>query len=335
MLDALLAVVQQLRPFSVGPAPLSTLTRLPDLLLTLVLISSIFQMPLNAPLDVAIRFEQAAASSAASTDEVLRPRSPEDANTVLGAFTYAWMSDLMRTAGKRALAPLDVWALSLNNRAEVLSRRFKAIESKTLTRKLLRASARDIAIDATLKLVAVSSEYLRPFFIQKILENLTIAYLADSAPNLSPPRAPSSFLPRLLGRDQQLPPWTPIEKAYLFAFLAFLSALVKTLAQQRHFHYARRIGMRLRSELTIALFEKALRRRDNAGTGDARAEDGPKSASASVGKVISMISDDVNRVLRMGCDSHLIYGAPLEIALGLTFLYKCAPNSCAVRIRPD
>ncbi|BGP56557.1 hypothetical protein JCM8202v2_004182 [Rhodotorula sphaerocarpa] len=332
MLDALLAVVQQLRQFSVGPAPLSTLTRLPNLLLTLVLISSIFQMPLNAPLDVAIRFEQAAASSAASTDEVLRPRSPEDANTVLGAFTYAWMSDLMRTAGKRALAPLDVWALSLNNRAEVLSRRFKAIESKTLTRKLLRASARDIAIDATLKLVAVSSEYLRPFFIQKILENLTIAYLADPAPNLSPTSAPSSFLPRLLGRDQQLPPWTPIEKAYLFAFLAFLSALVKTLAQQRHFHYARRIGMRLRSELTIALFEKALRRRDNAGTGDARAEDGQKSASASVGKVISMISDDVNRVLRMGCDSHLIYGAPLEIALGLTFLYNLMGWSALVGV---
>lgn len=185
---------------------------------------------------------------------------------------------------------------------------------------MLRASARDIAIDASLKLLAVSSEYLRPYFIQRILENLTLAYGSNTT--LSGATVDGT------GAEATLPPWKPIEKAYLYTFLAFLSALVKTLAQQRHFHYARRIGMRLRSELTIALFEKALRRRDKAAAVESNdAGEGQGSANASVGKVVSMISDDVNRVLRMGCDSHLIYGAPLEIALGLIFLYKsvCAP----------
>ena len=202
--------------------------------------------------------------------------------------------------------------------------------SKTLTRRLLRASARDIAIDAVLKLLAVSSEYLRPFFIQKILENLTLAYL-------SKPQA--TAFDSLHRAPETLPPWSPIEKAYLYTVLAFLSALVKTLAQQRHFHYARRIGMRLRSELTIALFEKALRRRDHAGAIGKGGEDGESTKeTASVGKVVSMISDDVNRVLRMGCDSHLIYGAPLEIVLGLIFLYKSvrlSPKSAVLRSVPD
>lgn len=320
MLDTLFAVIQQLRRFSSEAPSARTLTRLPDLILIFLLIGAIFSMPLNAPLDVAIRVEQIAAGAATSTDEI-RPRSPEDANTVLGALTYAWMSGIMRIVRSRPLGPMDVWSLSLNNRAEVLSRRFKSLKSTTLTRKLLRASARDIAIDATLKLLAVSSEYLRPFFIQKILENLTVAYTSKPAADMT--LSPTSTVYRFIGHDD-LSPWRPIEKAYLYTFLAFLSALCKTLAQQRHFHYARRIGMRLRSELTIALFEKSLRRRENSTpvTNEKGSDEPLRAASASVGKVTTMISDDVNRVLRMGCDSHLIYGAPLEITLGIIFLYK-------------
>ncbi|GAA6016243.1 hypothetical protein JCM10207_000442 [Rhodosporidiobolus poonsookiae] len=302
LLDTAFALVQQARASRTADFPSSAfLFRILDLLLVAYLISEILQMPLSAPLDVAIKLERG------GTDESTRPRSPEDSNTVLGAFTYSWMNGIMAVARKRPLRPSDVWELALNNRAEVLSRRFSSLKSKTLTRKLLRASARDIAIDASLKLVASSSEYLRPFFIQKILENLTLAYSAH-------PSSPASAST-----------WTPREKAYLYTALAFLSMLCKTLAQQRHFHYARRIGMRLRSELTVAVFEKALRRRESAGNGKERkgdkvGEGEGEEHSASVGRVISMISEDVNRVLRLGCDSHLIYGAPLEIFLGLTFL---------------
>ncbi|CDR36136.1 RHTO0S01e15060g1_1 [Rhodotorula toruloides] len=322
LLNSLLAVVQDLRMYSTIPSAdlpaLAQLKRLPDLVLICFLISAIFQMTLSPPLDIAIRAERAEAGKELS--ESSRPRSPEDSNTVFGAFTYSWMSGIMQIARARSLRPKDVWSLSLNNRAEVLSRRFASLRSKTLTRKLLRASARDIAIDATLKLVASTSEYLRPYFIQKILENLTLAYTGSPAPE------PTFSSLLLSSMTPDSPPWTPREKAYLYTFLAFLSALLKTLAQQRHFHYARRIGMRLRSELTVALFEKALKRREKAGVEEKKAEDGsaeePEPGAASVGKVITMISEDVNRVLRMGCDSHLIYGAPLEIALGLVFLYN-------------
>ncbi|GEM08696.1 ATP-binding cassette transporter [Rhodotorula toruloides] len=323
LLESLLAVLQDLRMYStISTADLPALAhlkRLPDLFLICLLISVIFQMPLSPPLDIVIRAERAEAGKDLS--ETPRPRSPEDSNTVWGAFTYSWMSDIMQIAKSRSLRPIDVWSLSLNNRAEVLSRRFASLRSKTLTRKLLRASTRDIAIDASLKLVASTSEYLRPYFIQKILENLTLAYTDSpaSATTLS-----SSLVSRIMPDS---PPWTPRERAYLYTFLAFLSALLKTLAQQRHFHYARRIGMRLRSELTVALFEKALKRREKAGVEEKKADKGrmeeePEQSAASVGKIITMISEDVNRVLRMGCDSHLIYGAPLEIALGLIFLYS-------------
>ena len=80
--------------------------------------------------------------------------------------------------------------------------------------------------------------------------------------------------------------------------------------------------MRLRSELTVAVFEKSLRRKN---TGVAVSEEEKvegAEAGASVGKVITLVSEDTNRVLRMGCDSHLLYGSPLEIIVGLSLLYK-------------
>ena len=67
--------------------------------------------------------------------------------------------------------------------------------------------------------------------------------------------------------------------------------VLSSLAQLQHFHYARRIGMRLRSELTVAVFEKALRRKDMRGR---------TQGSASTGRVVSLVSEDTNQILRMG-----------------------------------
>lgn len=101
----------------------------------------------------------------------------------------------------------------------------------------------------------------------------------------------------------------------------------RSISELIHFHHARRIGMRLRIELTVAVFEKGLVRRDFSGMVESENEEkeggeGKKEEGASVGKVVSLISDDTNRVLRMGCDSHLIYGAPLELILALFLLYS-------------
>lgn len=77
--------------------------------------------------------------------------------------------------------------------------------------------------------------------------------------------------------------------------------------------------MRLRSELTSAVFAKALRRREAAGgterekkgaeacEGEGQGDKEEEEESASVGKVVSMISEDVNRVLRMVCRSPLSF----------------------------
>lgn len=113
--------------------------------------------------------------------------------------------------------------------------------------------------------------------------------------------------------------WTPRRQAYVFGVLATLSMVFRSLSEVQHFHHARRIGMRLRTELTTAIFDKALLRKDMAGKVDS-----DEARNSSVGRVLNLLSADVNRVLRMGCDSHLIYGSPLQITLGLVLLYRWA-----------
>ncbi|GAA5895594.1 uncharacterized protein JCM6883_001558 [Sporobolomyces salmoneus] len=266
------------------------------------LLTSVMTLPLRAPLDLLIRLKYG------ETEEPeTRPPSPEDTNTILGEISYVWMDNLMKISRSRPLQSLDVFALALNNRSEVLSRRFQSLTDSTLTRRLLRASARDIVIDASLKVTAVAAEYCRPYFVQKILEQLVIEYNTPSSTS------------HLADRIETSVPLTPREKAYIYALLAFVSMVAKTFAQQRHFHFARRIGMRLRSELTVDIFDKALRRKNTGGGGGG---DDPGEESASVGKVITLVSEDTNRVLRMGCDSHLLYGSPLEVVVGLSLLYN-------------
>ncbi|KAM0786571.1 hypothetical protein ACM66B_002027 [Microbotryomycetes sp. NB124-2] len=277
---------------------------LPDLLACLVIVTVVVRMPVAAPLGSVLRDQASEASKQ-------HPHSPEDTNTIIGLMSYSWMDPLMSLARKRPLKPSDVWSLSLNNRTAVLARKFRMLKEETLLGKIMHASARDVLIDFTLKLVAVSCNYLRPFWIQRVLESLTAASATRSAQTRV---------------DEE---WTPRDKAYVYAIFAFLSLCGACLAQQRHFHHARRIGMRLRSELTVAVYEKSLKRKElsgkthaPSGTSGPGKSDHKNEDAASVGKVVSLISDDTNRVLRMGCDSHLIYGAPLEIILALSFLFN-------------
>lgn len=113
------------------------------------LLTTVMTLPLRAPLDLIIRLEHGAPEVSfrhtISQDvehsfslTILcrclflqehdpRPPSPEDTNTILGEVTYSWMNQLMKISLTRPLQSLDVFALALNNRSAVLSRRFQSL----------------------------------------------------------------------------------------------------------------------------------------------------------------------------------------------------------------
>jgi ABC-type multidrug transport system fused ATPase/permease subunit len=71
-------------------------------------------------------------------------------------------------------------------------------------------------------------------------------------------------------------------------------------------------------EETSPLLNKA---KEQKGHKKTKAKEGIES-QADVGKVVNMMADDINTLLRLGCDAHQLYGAPIEVIIATTFLYQ-------------
>ncbi|KAJ7047568.1 P-loop containing nucleoside triphosphate hydrolase protein [Mycena alexandri] len=138
--------------------------------------------------------------------------------------------------------------------------------------------------------------------------------------------------------------------AYLYALLGFACMIAKSETDVLHFYYGRRASTRMRTELMVAVYEKALKRRDLTGIVDAEAkaeakatrdakaakkdgktpstskassdgkeeeEDlGPK-AGAQLGKIVNLMSVDAATVCSVPFYLVFLYGAPFEIAISL------------------
>lgn len=73
-----------------------------------------------------------------------------------------------------------------------------------------------------------------------------------------------------------------LSSGFVFSTLAFISTLVKAQSDVNHLWLSRRAGVRVKSELHSALYEKALKRRDASGVGEGK-------GVAGVGKIIKCV----------------------------------------------
>lgn len=134
-----------------------------------------------------------------------------------------------------------------------------------------------------------------------------------------------------------------MSKAYVYAFLAFLSSSLKAVSDLLHLWHGRRATVRIRSELTAAIYDKALRRKDASGVITAKEEEGAdgekkeKKSNADTGKVVNLMAGklinsahgiieltvgDTNRIANTIAGAYYIYGSPFEIIVASVFLYK-------------
>lgn len=87
-----------------------------------------------------------------------------------------------------------------------------------------------------------------------------------------------------------------MSRAYVYAFLAFLSSSLKAVSDLLHLWHGRRATVRIRSELTAAIYDKALRRKDASGVVAAKEDEGDKGekkekkSNADTGKVVNLMA---------------------------------------------
>ncbi|KIR42549.1 ATP-binding cassette transporter [Cryptococcus deuterogattii 99/473] len=91
----------------------------------------------------------------------------------------------------------------------------------------------------------------------------------------------------------------------------------------------RRAAVRIKAELTAAVYDKALRRKDASGivskTGaEDKESDGKqeKMSNADSGKVVNLMSGDTTRIANTVSGAYFIYSAPFEILVASIFLYN-------------
>ena len=214
----------------------------------------------------------------------------------------------------------DVWALSPSMQAKPLHIKFSRSTGRLFSR-LWRANSLDLVLDFVLTYISVVFNYASPFFLKRILDAL------------DPTQGPPSPEKRAL--------------AFLYGFLAFLSAICKAQADVQHLWYGRRACTRIRTELMSSIYDKALKRKDFSGivNKDAAAEkagagkaggkgkedakgDDPK-AGADIGKIVNLMAGDANRIAMTSSAMYFIYGGE-RCSIEPTSMCDCPPLYSAI-----
>ena len=208
--------------------------------------------------------------------------------------SFRWVMPLLEKGTWNTLNEVDVWALSPSMQARPLYTKFSRAATGKLLARLFKANAVDITLDFILTYLSIIFNYAGPFFLKRILDAL-----GDSGRN-------------------------PEKRAiaFVYAFLAFLSALCKGQADVQHLWLGRRACTRIRTELMASIYDKALKRKDFSGIIDKDAVDkkakvpgakeDPKGdepkAGADIGKIVNLMAGDANRCAMTVSAMYFIYG---------------------------
>ncbi|RPD61590.1 multidrug resistance-associated ABC transporter [Lentinus tigrinus ALCF2SS1-7] len=279
------------------PAPLRTAVYVINLFAVAGLLVLVLNMPLAIP------------SKRISREEIGKSVSPEDYTTVWGWVSFRWVIPLLEKGTYNTLNEEDIWKLSPTMQARPLHIKFSRSSVKLLKR-LWQANSQSLILDFVLTYVSVVFNYAGPFFLKRILDALDTS------------------------KTGPIPEKRAL--AFVYAFLAFLSALCKAQSDAQHLWYGRRAATRIRTELMTAIYDKALKRKDFSGIVDKDAAekkakppgakedakaDEPK-AGADIGKIVNLMAGDANRISMTTSAMYFVYGAPFEILIASIFLYQ-------------
>ncbi|TDL18516.1 hypothetical protein BD410DRAFT_880297 [Rickenella mellea] len=238
-------------------------------------------------------------SAKVKKEDIGKSVSPEDYTTLWGWISFRWVNPLMEKGGTMVtLNESDVWQLSPTMQSRPVFSRLNEQKRKTLFRTLWDANSFDMIIDFIGTFISVIFNYAGPFFLKRIL---------DAIDNPTPESR---------------------ARAYIYAFLALCSTLLKAEADVQHLWFGRRAVTRIRSELMVSIYDKALKRKDFSGIVGKDEEEGKESkddemkAGAGVGKIVNLMSGDANRIAEVTSGFYFIYSSPIEIIVALAMLYQ-------------
>ncbi|OQR87169.1 ATP-binding Cassette (ABC) Superfamily [Thraustotheca clavata] len=215
----------------------------------------------------------------------LGDRSPEDMGGCYSSLFFSWLTPLLNLGNQRPLEFSDLYQLNKIDRANHISNAFQkywAFELKNEKPRLWRAMAKafgwPFAYAGFLKLIHDSLQFVGPIVIK-----LIITFLSN--------------------------PDADLRIGLLYALAIFVSGVVQSFALRQYFFYCFETGLRLRSAVVTAVYQKSL-----------VLSAGAKSKK-STGEITNLMSIDAQRLQDITSYSHAIWYAFFQIIVASYLLY--------------
>lgn len=244
--------------------------------------------------------------------------SPEDYTTLWNWITFSWMTPLTR---KESLyKEEDVWnltptmaSLALYTKYKDVGKRYKTSDGKLTSWSFFKhwwaCNSLDMILLFSVSIISILLDFTSPLFIKLILDNITLLRNETNPVKARQLRA----------------------LAMMYAFATFICTFARALINLQGLFRGRRAGTRSRNEIMIAIYEKALKRRDvitppSTSNNSDPLKDAPNSrekqeAAADLGKVVNLMSSDATTLEETINMPYIFCDAPLKIIFAFIFLY--------------
>jgi ABC-type multidrug transport system fused ATPase/permease subunit len=209
---------------------------------------------------------------------------------VFSILTFGWMSPLMKLGYEKYLTQDDLWNLRARDSSKKTAGDFRAawaIESRKKRPSLFLAIARayggPFLRGGLIKVLSDVSQFLQPQFLR-----LLIAFA--SSYKTSEPQ--------------------PVIRGCAISLGMFALSVTYTSCQHQYFQRVYETGMRVRSGLTAAIYEKSTRL-SNSGR-----------AAKTTGDIVNLMAVDTQRLDQVMQFMQQIWSAPFQIFLAMASLYQ-------------
>ena len=214
-------------------------------------------------------------------------QNPEDRANILSKLTFWYLNAMFKLGNLRPLQEEDIPPLAVNDRSEVVSNKFdlawqeellKPREAVNLPLVFNRAFGLYFWLAALWKLVNDLSQFVQPVMIGHI----------------------TYFI------SHNEPIWIGL----MYVLVLLVVPTLQSLAVHQYFNICFRTGMHLRTAVTTAVYQKAVRLSNSA------------KQTTTAGEITNLMSTDARRLLDLTPYLQTLWSGPFQIIVSLVLLYQ-------------
>ncbi|CAG7821148.1 unnamed protein product, partial [Allacma fusca] len=254
--------------------------------------------------------------------DLLHITSPELVASFPSRISFHWVTPLIWRGFKKPLEMTDLWDLSIENTSYATITCFnkywlpamdkcRSLNKELVVQKVGKGSEdnpgfKDKKETTRKRTASIVPSIFKANFCVILFGGVT--RLANDSLAFFQPYFLRLLIEHKMSKEQD---WI----GYCYAVILFTIAMLQTFILGQHYHYMFQMGMRIRSALAAAIYQKSL-----VVSHAAREE-------FTVGEIVNLMSTDTQKIFDLFVYLHLIWSPPIQIIVALYLLWKVLGSS--------